>query len=78
MRLQRLSALSAAAVITLAFVAGANTTASVPPDLDAVLQHIDDLYRSKSWGCCCVDGVVGRTPQRVCAGREANPTVATD
>lgn len=28
--------------------AAAQKTASAPPDLDAVLQHLDDLYRSKS------------------------------
>lgn len=37
-----------AAAITLAFAAGASTPAPVPPDVDALLQHIDDLYRSRS------------------------------
>ena len=45
---RQLCALSATAAIALAFAAGAGTSAPAPPAVDALLQHIDDLYRSKS------------------------------
>jgi outer membrane lipoprotein-sorting protein len=42
-------ALAAAAIITVGIaVPGVQTSAPVAPDVEALLQHLDDLYRSKS------------------------------
>ena len=49
MRRPSLHALTAAAAVVLSLVgAAAQKPATVPPDVDALLQHLDDLYRSKS------------------------------
>jgi outer membrane lipoprotein-sorting protein len=49
MRRPCVSVLTAAATVALCVAgAAARTTAPVPPDVDALLQRLDDLYRSKS------------------------------
>lgn len=49
MRRPPLYALTAAAAVALSLAGGAaQKMAPVPPDVDALLQHLDDLYRSKS------------------------------
>ena len=48
MHLQRLRVLSATAAIAIALAAAPVTTAPAQPDVEALLQHLDDLYRSKS------------------------------
>ena len=48
MRRLSLCALSAAAVVLRLAGAAAQTAAPVPPDVDVLLHHLDDLYRSRS------------------------------